>query len=208
MNIRTENWNGHEIRFVEKEPGDWWAIAIDPANALGYKNTRKAVADHVGDCDKDTVTIRDGIPGNPNKTIINEFGIYSLVFSSELKSAKEFQRWVFNMLKTLRQSTGLEGYQIFRMLDKEHQKEAMSKLKAGLNNPVRVDYIKANTIANKTVSSRYGYPKMLKKTDMQPEMLLERQGILEDTVRLMGANDSFKLGLSVSQMVYTKYLSN
>ena len=37
MNIRTENWNGHEIRFVEKEPGEWWAVAKDVAEALGYR---------------------------------------------------------------------------------------------------------------------------------------------------------------------------
>jgi len=34
-NIRTENWSAHEIRFVEREPGDWWAVATDVAKALG-----------------------------------------------------------------------------------------------------------------------------------------------------------------------------
>ena len=38
MNIRTETWNGHEIRFVEKEPSEWWAVAKDVAKALGYKH--------------------------------------------------------------------------------------------------------------------------------------------------------------------------
>ena len=41
-----------------------------------------------------TVTIRDGIKGNPNKTIINESGMYSLILSSKLQSAKKFKRWV------------------------------------------------------------------------------------------------------------------
>lgn len=36
MNIRTENWNGHEIRFVEQEPSEWWAVAEDVAKATGY----------------------------------------------------------------------------------------------------------------------------------------------------------------------------
>lgn len=36
MNIRIENWNGHEIRFVEKEPSEWWAVAEDVAKATGY----------------------------------------------------------------------------------------------------------------------------------------------------------------------------
>ena len=36
MNTKTEVWNGHEIRFVEKEPGEWWAVAADVASALDY----------------------------------------------------------------------------------------------------------------------------------------------------------------------------
>ena len=43
MNIRTEIWNGHEIRFVEKEPGEWWAVAADVADALGYSRPRNMV---------------------------------------------------------------------------------------------------------------------------------------------------------------------
>ena len=39
MDMKTENWNGHEIRFVEKEPGEWWGIAKDVADVLRYSNT-------------------------------------------------------------------------------------------------------------------------------------------------------------------------
>lgn len=95
--------------------------------------------------------------------IVNEYGIYETVFESRKKEAKEFKRWIFEMLRQLRQSTGLEGFQIFRMLDKEHQREAMGRLNASLIKPVRVDFIKTNTIANKAVSNIHGYPKMVKK---------------------------------------------
>jgi prophage antirepressor-like protein len=137
--------------------------------------------------------------------IVNEIGIYDAIFSSRKKEAREFKHWVFNMLKTLRESTGLEGFQVFRMLDKEHQKEAMAKLKASLEHPVRVDFIKANTIANKAVSIKYDRPKMLKKGQMTPQMLAYRQQVLEDTVNLMGVVDKFKLPVSVSQAIYGKY---
>ena len=137
--------------------------------------------------------------------IVNEYGIYETVFESRKPEAKAFKRWVFDMIKTLRQSSGLEGFQIFRMLDKEHQKEAMAKLKAGLRHPVRVDFIKANTIANKAVSTRYGYSKKLSKTQMTPEMLVDRQPILEDTVNLMSVRDKFGLSFSVSEAIYRKY---
>lgn len=199
--MKVENWNGHNIRFVWKD-GDWWGVAKDVCDALGYENSRKALADHVEKEDKNTVTIRYGIQGNPNMTVISEFGIYDLVFNSHMPEAKSFKRWVYAVIKSLRQASGLEGFKVFRMLDKEHQKEAMRRLQDGLRQPRKVDYIKANTIADKAVSSRYGHPKMVKKSDMSPEMLAEREAILDDTVQLMALNDKYGMGISVSQTIY------
>jgi len=199
--MKVENWNGHNIRFVWKD-GDWWGVAKDVCDALGYENSRKALSDHVEKEDKNTVTIRYGIQGNPNMTVISEFGIYDLVFNSHMPEAKSFKRWVYAVIKSLRQASGLEGFEIFRMLDKEHQKEAMKRLQDGLRQPRKVDYIKANTIADKAVSSRYGHPKMVKKSDMSPEMLAEREAILDDTVQLMALNDKYGMGISVSQTIY------
>ena len=199
--MKIENWNGHNIRFVWKD-GDWWGVAKDVCDALGYENSRKALADHVEKEDKNTVTIRYGIQGNPNMTVISEFGIYDLVFNSHMPEAKSFKRWVYAVIKSLRQASGLEGFEIFRMLDNEHQKEAMRRLQDGLRQPRKVDYIKANTIADKAVSSRYGHPKMVKKGDMSPEMLAERESILDDTVQLMALNDKYGMGISVSQTIY------
>lgn len=203
IDIKTELWNGHTIRFVWKD-NDWWAVAKDVADALAYTNARKAVADHVETADKNTVTIRDGIQGNPNMTIVSEFGIYDLVFSSHMPEAKTFKRWVYTMLKSLRQATGLEGFEVFRMLDKQHQKAAMQRLQTALQTPDKVDYIKANTIADKAVSTRYGYTKMLKKAAMSPQILADRQSILDDAVNLMALNDKYNLNLSVSQTIYAK----
>lgn len=84
-------------------------------------------------------------------TIISEFGIYDLVFSSHMPEAKSFKRWVYTMLKSLRKAAGLEGFEVFRMLDKQHQKAAMQRLQTALQAPEKVDYIKANTIADKAV---------------------------------------------------------
>lgn len=81
--IRTINFNG--------EP---WFVGNDVATALGYANSRKALSDHVAEEDKNTVTIRDGIPGNPNMTVINESGLYSLILSSKLPTSKLFKNWV------------------------------------------------------------------------------------------------------------------
>lgn len=197
--MKTEIWNGIPIRFVEKD-SEWWAVLKDVANALQLR-TDKVIA-RLDNNNLSKVAMEDALGRQRRTTIVNELGIYEAVFESRKKEAKEFKRWVYEMLKALRKSTSLEGFQIFRMLDKDHQKEAMAKLKKGLKEPGRPDFIKANTIANKAVSTKYGYPKMVKKGDMTPEMLVDRQDLLDSTVELMGIKEKFSLDLSVSEEVY------
>ena len=81
-----------DIRAIEKD-GESWFVGKDVAVALGYANTRKAIADHVDDDDKG-VTKCDTLGGEQNVTIINESGLYSLVLCSKLPSAKQFKHWV------------------------------------------------------------------------------------------------------------------
>nr|WP_206106268.1 BRO family protein [Paenibacillus dendritiformis] len=203
MNIRIENWNGHDIRFIEREAGEWWAVAADVAKALGYRMASDMTR-LLDPEEKGTHIVRMGEISR-KLTLMSEAGMYEAVFNSRREEAKEFKRWVKRLLKQLRQSTGLEGFQIFRMLDKEHQREAMAKLNQALRQPKRPDFIKANTIADKAVSTKFGHPKMLKKGQMTPEMLVDRQPILEDTVTLMGMVDRFGLDISVSRAIYSKY---
>lgn len=201
--MKTEIWNGFPIRFIEKEPGDWWAVAQDITDALGFaqaKDGSKRLPDKYKG--------RTKVPtpsGEQEMIILNEKGLYRLIMRSNKPEAEPFQDWVYDVLKTLREASGLEGFQVFRMLDKEHQNKAMKRLYDGIRSPVRVDFIKANVIANKAVSTRYGHPKMLKKEQMTPAMLAEREPILDDTVTAMAAKDSFGLDLSVSELVYGKY---
>lgn len=70
-----------------------WFVAKDITDRLGFVNGRKAVADHVDDEDKG-VTKCDTLGGAQNITVINESGLYSLVLSSKLPSAKKFRRWI------------------------------------------------------------------------------------------------------------------
>ncbi|HBK68402.1 MAG TPA: phage repressor protein [Firmicutes bacterium] len=210
--LKVEVWDGHAIRFVWHEE-EWWAVAIDVCSALGLKQVSRALSSLPGagvtisKVGVETGVKRDGTPATQEveANIINEQNIYRLVFKSRKKGAEEFQDWVYSMLRELRQSTGLEGFQVFRMLDKEHQKEAMAKLKGGLKKPVRVDFIKANTVANKVVSTMYGHPKMIKKDRMTPEMLVQRESVLDDTVELMSAVDKFSLDCSVSKKIREIY---
>ena len=208
--IKTENWLGHEIRFVEHN-GEWWAVAADITKALNIKNTSEAVNGNHKKNAKGLADSQKGIcklytlGGEQEILIVNEPGIYRLIFRSNKPEAEVFQDWVYNMLKELRTASGLEGFQIFRMLDKDYQREAMDKLKTSLKQPVKVDYIKANIIADKAVSNIYGYSKMVKKNDMTPDMLVMRQGVLQDVVELMTINDKFGLRISVSDLIYGTY---
>ena len=202
--MKIENWNGHRIRFIEIK-GEWFAVLKDVCDALGLRS-KKTVERLEDEALKRGVTVED-ISGRMQEMIlIDEFGIYDTIFRSNKPEAKDFKRWVYGMLKDLRESTGLKGFEVFRMLDKEHQKEMMKELQSGLRHPVRVDFIKANTIANKAISNKHGLPKMVKKDEMTPEMLKEREPILEDTVDLMKAKERFELnGLSVSKKIYQMY---
>lgn len=95
-NIRTVNIDG--------EP---WFVGKDVANALGYSNNRKAISDHVGEEDKrDGVTIRDSIGREQNPILINESGMYSLIFGSKLESAKRFKHWVTSEVLPAIRKTG------------------------------------------------------------------------------------------------------
>ena len=148
--------------------------------------------------------ILDSLGRQQEMLIVSEYGIYEVIFRSNKPEAKDFRKWVYKMLSELRKASGYEGFEIFRMLDKEHQKEMMKKLQEGLKSPTRVDFIKANTIANKAVSLKHGYPKMVKKADMAPGMLKDREPILADTVELMSVKDKYGLDVSVSDMIYKK----
>lgn len=92
--IQAFNFEGNQVRTIEinNEP---WFVGKDVASILGFTNPNKALKDHVFDEDKNTLTIRYGITrGNPNRIIINESGLYSLILLSKLPTAKAFKRWV------------------------------------------------------------------------------------------------------------------
>ena len=83
-----------EIRTIEKD-GEPWFVGKDVAAALGYKEPTKAAREKVDDDDKGVSKI-DTPSGIQEMTIINESGLYSLVLSSKLPTAKKFKRWVTN----------------------------------------------------------------------------------------------------------------
>lgn len=81
-----------QIRTVEVD-GEPWFVGKDVATALGYKDTSDAMKKHVADDDKLTRRFADS-GQNREMYIINESGLYALIFGSKLESAKRFKHWV------------------------------------------------------------------------------------------------------------------
>ncbi|CAG9980228.1 hypothetical protein SA3056_SA3056_01951 [Staphylococcus aureus] len=128
-------FNGKEIRFIERNV-EYWAIASDVAKVLGYSQTSNMLRM----IDKEDVTTHNVKVTSNSKyarktqyvSIISEYGIYDAIWNSRRDETIAFKKWVKQIIKELRQATGLKGYETFRMLDKEKQKEAMDNLKNGI----------------------------------------------------------------------------
>ena len=102
-----ENKEFGSIRTVQIDNEPYF-VGKDVADILGYANPRKAIIDHVDEEDKtDGVTIRDSIGREQNPVCINESGLYSLILSSKLPTAKKFKRWVTaEVLPAIRKTGG------------------------------------------------------------------------------------------------------
>jgi prophage antirepressor-like protein len=98
-------FENHAVRTIVVD-GSPWFVAGDVCDVLGIVNARDAIADFP-DTEKNTVVINDGIPGNPAKNVVNEPGLYRLIFQSRKPEAEKFKTWVFNeVLPSIRRTGG------------------------------------------------------------------------------------------------------
>ena len=105
--LKIWNYEDSTVRTIEID-GEMWFVGKDVAKVLGYSNTRDALAKHVDEEDKATVAIHDGSQ-NRNVTVINESGVYALIFGSKLPTAKKFKRWVTSEVLPSIHRTGSYG---------------------------------------------------------------------------------------------------
>lgn len=93
--FENEYFGKVRVIMIDNEP---WFVGKDVAEALGYTNSKEALKKHVRDKNKQIIHKLDfntlDIP-NRGLTIINEPGLYSLIMRSKLKSAEDFQDWVY-----------------------------------------------------------------------------------------------------------------
>lgn len=207
--IKTVEWNGEELHCVEwllDDEVEWCFIAREVHKVLGYskndyktRGTSKTLKrDLERHCDEGEyievknkeLTERLNVTelgtfeiGRKGEILLSETGVYGLIFGSELEEAKEFKKWVKQTIKQLREKSGLEQWELWRMLDKEHQKSVhdilvdVGDLDGGIN------CIKGNQNVNKIISCElFGFNKPLKKGEMEKHekcMLIDRQEALQ-----------------------------
>lgn len=147
--MRTENWCGYDIRFVEID-GEWWAILKDICDAL--KLRAKDISQRIDPDMLERVlveTSKDGSNGlrydhSPIRTVnsgmigknigrkpgdnktrwmlaVNELGIYEALFASRKLEARKFRMWAGTVMQKLRTNVGLAGYEVMRMTEPEIQ---------------------------------------------------------------------------------------
>ena len=101
--FNNEEFGNVRSLMIDNEP---WFVGKDVAEALGYKNVRDSLSRHFdSDYKRDGVVIHDSMGREQKPIIINESGLYSLILSSKLPSAKKFKHWVTSeVLPTLRKT--------------------------------------------------------------------------------------------------------
>lgn len=140
-NLVFEN---HRLTLIMKEQlkkdisfdGDFLMSAREVAIALGYKNPNDAILRHVDLEDK--ILIRNSMIdsaytgirklNNAGETFINESGLYSLIFNSDLRSAKKFKKWVTNEVLPQIRETGSYNPNQVAIIDEEKVKLIVEKL--------------------------------------------------------------------------------
>lgn len=119
--VQLFNFESHEVRslLLNNEP---WFVGKDVAEVLGYERADNAIRNHIDKEDKLMHQI-SASGQNRNMTIINESGLYSLVLSSKLPSAKKFKRWVTSEVLPALRKTG--QYQVKELSGSELMAKAL-----------------------------------------------------------------------------------
>lgn len=120
MNIRIEKWQGRQIRFVEID-GEYWAVLKDLCDALGLKAFN--VKSRLDNSMRRNVTLEVGENALRSTVVVNELGIYQILFTSRRPEAEQLKRWTGTVLQRLRKHVGLQSYEIMRMTETEVQED-------------------------------------------------------------------------------------
>ena len=124
--MRTENWCGYDIRFVEIN-GEWYAILKDICDALGLKTAK--VAQRLDPSMLERVAMKVEVPSKHvdsqifHMLAVNEIGIYEALFASRRLEARKFRMWAATVMQKLRKNVGLKQYEVMRMTEPDVQEQ-------------------------------------------------------------------------------------
>lgn len=174
------------IRTIEQN-GEPWFVGKDVAEVLGYSDTAQAIRKHVEEEDKGVVEMTT--PGGKQPlTIINESGLYSLILSSKLPTAKKFKRWVTSeVLPAIRKHGGYVAGQ-------EHMSDEELMAKALL-------------MAQKTIADRDARISALQVEVAVAQPKVDYFNELVDRNLLTGIRETAK-ELGIKQKVFVDFLLN
>lgn len=125
--MRTENWMGYDIRFININD-EWYAILKDICDALRLRTDKIAQRLDPDMIERVKVEMPDVGSDHPSKVVrsrgdnktrwmlaVNELGIYEALYASRRLEARKFRRWSAEVMTKLRKSVGLEGYEVMNM---------------------------------------------------------------------------------------------
>lgn len=167
--------------------GEPWFVGKDIADKLGYERPTKAVQDHVTLDDRDEVPIRDSIGRMQKTPIINESGLYTLIFFSRLPKAISFKHWVTSEVLPSIRKTG--GYDVTNnnaelLAEITSLRQEVAEIKS-LVTPTQCNYyLWKNSIATpliKTISNILGLP------------IADTYKVIYDDMGLKGFNQSYAM---------------
>ena len=126
----TDNWCGYDIRFVQMDDGEWWAVLKDLCDALDLDTWHVSQRLYPDDMDKVTVdskiaeplsrgvTSYNGVRRTQRMTVVSEQGVIDMLMDSRRLEARKLRRWVIEKLRDIRQFVGLQGYQVLHITER------------------------------------------------------------------------------------------
>lgn len=210
--IKRMRWNDRELHCIEwliNGELEWCFLGKEVVEVLGYELGKNSYTKYTKRfCDEEEVIkvkskeIIDKLNkskmelfkvNRKGEELITETGVYSLILSSPMPEAKEFKKWVKGIIRSLRQKSGLEQWQLWRMMDKEHQKTVNSIVMEVGNKDRKVNCIITNNAVNKIIScDLFSFNKPLKKAEMEKYekmMLVDREEVLQKYADNLIIND-------------------
>ncbi|ARX81608.1 phage antirepressor protein [Streptomyces alboflavus] len=135
--------------------GEPWFVAKDVTDVLGLANGRDAVG-RLPERMRSSVVISDGTPGNPNKTLVRESGVYRLIMRSNLPAAERFQDWLAEEVIPSLRTTGSYSVQPVEMTKLEALQAAIESEQGRLAAEARVKELEPAANSWQTLASAEG----------------------------------------------------